>query len=39
MMIPGKVTAALLLMLVSTIAMAADNDSNLLKNDGSLDRL
>ncbi len=39
MRIPGKVTAALLLMLVTSIAMAADNDSNLLKNDGSLDRL
>ena len=39
MMITGKVTAALLLTLMTSIVMAADNDSNLLKNDGSLDRL
>jgi DNA-binding beta-propeller fold protein YncE len=39
MRIPGKVTATLLLTLMTSIVMAADNDSSLLKNDGSLDRL
>ena len=39
MMRPGKLTAALLLAFMSSIVMAAGNDSSLLKNDGSLDRL
>src|SRR6202451_3297422 len=39
MTIRGKVTAALLLVLVTSTFMAADSDNNLLKNDGSLDRL
>ncbi len=39
MRIPGKVMATLLLMAMTSIVMAADNESSLLKNDGSLDRL
>jgi DNA-binding beta-propeller fold protein YncE len=41
MMIHGKVTAALpiVVLTLTSLVMAADTDSNLLKNDGSLDRL
>ena len=39
MMIQGKVTAVLLLIAMTSLVRAADTDNNLLKNDGSLDRL
>ena len=38
-MIHGKATAVLLLIAMTGLVMAADTDNNLLKNDGSLDRL
>src|ERR1700728_1359227 len=38
-MIQGKLTAVLLLIAMTGLVMAADTDNNLLKNDGSLDRL
>src|SRR5271163_2202258 len=38
-MIQGKVTAVLLLIAMTSLVKAADTDNNLLKNDGSLDRL
>ena len=38
-MTQAKLTAILLLIAMTSLVMAADTDNNLLKNDGSLDRL